>query len=877
MNPITGGIRTPDQRLRVFVSSTLKELAAERRSARIAIDRLHLAPVMFELGARPHPPRDLYRAYLEQSDVFVGLYWERYGWVAPGETVSGLEDEYRLATDLPKLIYIKEPKDEREPRLNDLLGRIRDDDTASFKYFTDADELGELLVADLATLLAERFDQSRQGTAAAAHAPEPAPAAATPTPEPAPAAPVPEPAFSPLTALIGREAEVETVVRMVERDGARLVTLTGPGGIGKSRLSIEVAHRVRDRFRDGVHFVNLAPVRDPAVVTNAIAQSLGVRDTGDEPLDQKLRMALRDRSMLIVLDNFEQVVQAAPTLVSLLAAEPGLSFLVTSRTLLRVASERSFEVGPLAVPDASRGLTPQDALALPSVQLFVERVRAFKPDFELTPDNVETVVRICRALDGVPLAIELAAARARVLSPRSILERIDRQLPLLVGGLRDMPERQRTVRRTIEWSTELLGEKEKELLAKLGVFAGGFSIEAVEFLSDSGPDADTLELLTALVDSSIVQQQDRGTRSCFTMLNSVREYAQEQLAARGLLEATRERHAQYYVNLGALLAERLKGPEQLEIIGALTDEGDNLRAALRFLLEREDWDTAASFAWSYYIYWWVGGHLGEVRGWMNELLAVPQPVGGLTRAIALYFTCAITFWRDPEGRVIPGLTESAELFRTAGVHTGEALALISLALALLTSPTPDFVRAEEVLETSLGIFRSQGDHWGAGMALVTLGRVSLSQQKVHGALNRFTESLAETRLQRDELGVTIALHNLGWARFLLGETELAHEAFDESLKASARLGHDEGVAYGLEGLLAIAATEGDIERAGRLLGASQCLREQTGQNSPSFSFYQHVVDQILATDAAAAFEQARVAGRQLSPADAVAYAEKVSV
>lgn len=873
MNPITGAIRTPDQRLRVFVSSTLKELAPERKSARIAIERLHLAPVMFELGARPHPARDLYRAYLNQSDVFVGLYWERYGWVAPGEDVSGLEDEYRLATSLPKLIYIKEPVNPREPRLDDLLTRIRNDDTASFKYFSEPEELVDLLVADLATLLAERFDQSKVQPNATATAAPAAPAASA-LPD---VGPVQAPLLSPLTALIGREREVQAVVALLRNQGARLLTLTGPGGIGKSRLSMEVANRLRDDYAGAVFFVDLSSVRDPALVPNAIAQALGVRDTGDEPLAHKLAMALRGRRTLIVLDNFEQVADAAQTLLSMLSAEPGLSFLVTSRTLLRVTAERSFEVGPLPVPDAARTLSPAEALTLPSVELFVERVRAFKPDFELTPANVEAVAKICLALEGVPLAIELAAARARVLTPASILKRLDRRLPLLVGGLRDLPERQRTVRGTIEWSTQLLGANEKNLLAKLGVFAGGFSIEAAEYLWDGPADLDILTLLGNLVDNSLVRQQDRGERPFFTMLATVREYAQDQLSAGGLLEATQQRHAQYYVEFAASIAGALKGPQQLELVQRLTDERDNLRAAARFLLERKDWDTAARFAWSLYIYSWVGGHLGEVRGWMEQLLDTARDVSELTRAIALYFTFAITFWRDPDDRVIPRLTESADLFRRAGEPSGEALARISLALALLASAEPDPVLAEKELENSLDIFRSTGDGWGQGMALVTLGRLSLIQQKVNAALDQFTESLAATRIQGDELGVAIALHHLAWADLVLGETDKAKQAFDESLKSSARLGHDEGVAYGLEGLVAIAATQGDVERAGRLYGAAQCLREHTAQaNTPSFSFHQQMVDQIMATDAAATFEEARLAGRTLSPSAAVEYAEGVN-
>jgi hypothetical protein len=444
MSVTARAIRTPDQRLRVFVSSTLKELAAERRAVRSAIERLHLAPVMFELGARPHPPRELYRAYLEQSDVFVGLYWERYGWVAPEEEVSGLEDEYNLAPPtLPRLMYIKEPADAREPRLVELLGRIRNDDRASFKYFSTATELAKLVEADLATLLAERFDESRAAAQAAAQASAQASAqavtgqasAATDAATASSRGDVPVA----LTELIGRESEVEELCRMLSDDTIRLVTLTGPGGIGKSRLAIEVAKALSDRFAGGTTFVPLSPLRDPALVPNAIAQALGVRDTGDAPIVDKLVTALRGRRILLVLDNFEQVVDAAPTMARLLVEAPGLTLLVTSRALLRISGEWSFEVGPLALPDLSRRPALADVLASPAVALFIERARAVKPDFEVGPDNDEVVARICESLDGVPLALELAAARIRVLSPSSLLERLDRRLAVLVGGARDLP------------------------------------------------------------------------------------------------------------------------------------------------------------------------------------------------------------------------------------------------------------------------------------------------------------------------------------------------------------------------------------------------------------------------------------------------------
>ena len=849
-------IRTPDQRLRIFVSSTLKELAPERKAARSAAERLHLAPVMFELGARPHAPRDLYRAYLDQSDVFVGLYWERYGWVAPGERVSGLEDEYLLAPDLPKLIYIKEPADNREPRLADLLDRVRADDTASFKYFSTPRELAVLIEADLATLLAERFDQSRAA----------APATLPPVDTPTPATPT---LPRPLTELIGREDEVAQIGRMLRHDAVRLITLTGPGGIGKSRLAIAAADSAGDHFPGGVVFVDLAPVHDPALVVNAIAAALGVRDTGDAPLADKLETAVRNRRLLLVLDNFEQVLAAATTLSDLLAVAPGLTLLLTSRTLVRLSAERSVEVGPLTLPDLARRLDPAMVSRVPSVALFVERVHAVKPDFELTEGNVEAVARICVALDGVPLAIELAAARIRVLPPAAMLERLDKRLPLLVGGVRDLPARQQTLRSTIDWSTDLLDPDEKRLLSTLGVFEGGFYLEAAEFVA-GGRVADPLTSLGILVDNSLVREQDRGERSYFTILATVREYALEQLESEGVLERVQRTHASYYADFGRAVEFDLEGKRQRELVARLGDEKNNLRAAVRFLLDRGEFEAAAEFAWTLYIYWWVGGLLGEVCGWMEGVLASGAPLTDRTRAIALYFAKAITFWRDPSNTVLAGLEESARLFRENGDAAGEALARVSIALSRLTEAEPDADAANEQLETSLSLFRESHDVWGESMALVTLGRVALLQNKVRGALNRFEESLAIARTEHDDLGETIALHHLGWARLLLGEVEPARAEFERALRIGARLGHDEGVAYGLEGLVAVAATSGQIERAGRLLGAADRLREQSGlYNAAAFAFHGALVEQILASPAAAEFSIARVEGRDLSILDAV--------
>ena len=864
MTGLSSAIRTPDQKLRVFISSTLKELAPERRSARTAVERLHLAPVMFELGARPHPPRDLYRAYLEQSNIFVGIYGDRYGWVAPTETVSGLEDEFNLSGALPRLIYIRETDGEREPRLNDLLERIRTDDTASFKYFTDADALTGLLEADLATLLAERFAASTLlvGTGPTGPDPEDAADGALNT-------------FpAPVTELIGRSREVADLKRTLAREAVRLVTVTGPGGMGKTRLAIEVGEDLAPEYPDGVYFVDLAPVLDPASVATAIAQTLGVRNTGDGPVQDKLVIALRNRRVLLVLDNFEQVLPAAAMVTRLLAALPGLSVLVTSRALLRVNGEHNFELGPLEHPhpgdDRPESVTLDTARRSPAVALFVERSRAVRPDFELTGANVDAVVRICASLDGVPLALELAAARIRLLSPDLMLARLDRRLPLLSGGVTDLPARQQTLRRTIEWSTQLLGHEERRLLTRLGVFVGGFTLEAVESICP-GDDTDVLSMLGALVDSSLVRQEERPQQTYFTVLATVREYALEQLEASGTLDDLRRAHAEYYVRVAADADRLLDGEQQGEWMSRLGDDRDNLRASERFYLDRGEWESATAFAWSLYLYWWIGGHLGEVRGWMEEVLAAESGLSPAARARALYFTGAIRFWQDPGEGITQTLTESAELFAQAGLPRAQALALVSVALAALERG--DAEEAESLLETSVHLFRGADDRWGEAMALVSLGLAAILRRKLTPALNRFEESLALTLRQKDQLGAAIAMHHCGWAHLLLGDVAAAATLFEDALVLSRDLGHNEGVAYGLEALTAVAAEAGDVTRAGRLFGAAARLRERTGLfNAPSISFHRAWVGPMRSGSLAAEFARGEEDGRHLGARAAVAYA-----
>ena len=528
----TAGIRTPDQRLRVFVSSTLTELAEERAAVAHAISALGLTPVLFELAARAHPPRELYRAYLAQSDVFVGLYWQRYGWIGPGMDISGLEDEFRLAHSMPRLLYIKTPAPDREPRLTAMIDEIdRVGIDSSYRMFSQPQELEQLVRDDLALLLSERFTASTGGGN-----------------DPAPRSPVPLPVTS--TSLVGREHDIVEVEDLMARPGVRLVTLTGPGGVGKTRLAIAVAERLDARDSQRTVFVPLASISQADEVLPRIAAALGVAIEGARlPIDA-ITEHLAETSCLLVLDNLEQVTDVAPELDQLLARCPGLEMLATSRTVLRLRAEREYAVSTLIVPAFSERPPLGEVASLPAVQLFVDRAQAVRYDFALTDDNALAVAEICRRLDGLPLAIELAAARSRLLEPGALLARLGSSIDALGPGPVDLPERQRTMRATVEWSVGLLDPAEQPHARRpCRSSSTGGRVEAAARVADVAEDA-ALDLLDALAGHSLVSVDvtDAGPR--FRMLSSVRELAAELLAADADRAAVERRHAEHF---GALV------------------------------------------------------------------------------------------------------------------------------------------------------------------------------------------------------------------------------------------------------------------------------------------------------------------------------------
>jgi predicted ATPase len=588
-------IRTPDQRLRVFVSSTLDELADERQAVRAAIEALRLSPVMFEMGARPHPPRELYRAYLEASDVFIGVYAGRYGWVAPGAEVSGIEDEYDRSRGKPRLLYLRRG-DQREERLARLIERVIAESASSFVFFDGPADLRARIEEDLAVLLSESFATRRGANPIDhRHVPRPVPAA--------------------VDDLVGRQSELHDLEVFFGR--SRLVTLTGAGGVGKTRLALELLQRLERRSDDGAYFVELASLEDPSLVPGTVAQTLGLAVATDreDAVADALASAIGDRDLLLVLDNCEHVIATAARLVGhLLARCPALRVLATSREPLRVRGEVAYTLSPLPVAVVAPDGTISDGDA---VELFARRATQVDPTFTIDDTNRGAVRRLLEELDGLPLAIELSAGRLRTLSPTQLVERLNERFALLASGPRDAPRRHQALSSAIEWSYRLLSEDEQELFRALSVFRGGFELDAVEAIAGGG--IETVDLLDSLVAKSLVVVDRALPTSRYRLLASLRGFAEERLDP-GENDGLLRRHLDWFVELSARIDEGLRGPQALEGLRRLVREVHNARAALGYAATAAHFEEALQITGCLAWYWFRRGDVAEARRWLRWAL-----------------------------------------------------------------------------------------------------------------------------------------------------------------------------------------------------------------------------------------------------------------
>jgi len=473
----------------------------------------------------------------------------------------------------------------------------------------------------------------------------------------------------PLTSLVGRQREREIVCEFLLRDDVRLLTLTGPGGVGKTRLALQVAAELGHTYVDGVWFVPLAAIQDPALVIPTIAQTLGLLEMGDHSPIDLLKIFLRERSVLLLLDNFEQVVAAASQLSVLLTICPQLTLLVTSRESLRIASEQEFPVPPLALPGHAPRPVVSDLSQVEAVALFLQRARAVAPDFTLTEDNAPVIAELCTRMDGLPLAIELAAARVKVLTPPDLLARMDRRLSVLSRDSRDVPQRLRTMYHAIAWSHDLLTPTEQVVFRRLSVFASGSTLESAEAIISGSQEAssDVLEGITSLVEKSLLrrlEQPDGSSR--YQMFETIREFGVERLRASGDEDATRRRLATWCLTLAEQSHREMWGPTQREWLARLEAEHDNVRAVFVWAFERGETEIAQRLAGELQRFWWFRGHLTEGRAWAERALMMPQQTSAIARAKALSAAGRLASAQGDDGRAIEALEESLVICRNIG-------------------------------------------------------------------------------------------------------------------------------------------------------------------------------------------------------------------
>jgi predicted ATPase/class 3 adenylate cyclase len=670
-----------------------------------------------------------------------------------------------------------------------------------------------------------------------------------------------------LTSFIGRSKEKDEVKQLLSRE--RLLTLTGPSGSGKTRLALQVAAEMIDSFRDGVFFVALAPITESDLVASTIAQSLGVIESSGRSIMDSLTDHLHNKSLLLLLDNFEQVISAAPLVAELLIAGSELKILITSREGLRISGEREYPVPPLSLPNLKQLPPLESLLQYPAVELFIQRAKAVKPGFRITNDTAPAVAEICYRLDGLPLAIELAAARIKLLHPRAMLTRMEHRLEFLTGGGRDLPARQQTLRDAIAWSYELLDENEQKLFRRLSVFVGGCTVEAIEAVAEDHPSrGSVLDRLASLLDKSLLQEVEGANgEPRFIMLETLREFGLEQLESSGEQVSIQRRHADYFLSIAEQTEARLESAGQVEWINRMEQEHGNLRAALECSKTAEGTaETCLRLASALGLFWEARGYYSEGRKLLADLL-LTEPIRerSATRARILARAAELAYRQSDFSATMSLAGESLAIYRQVGDRQGIASALIKLGNA--ATEIGSYAAASGFLEEALKTWRELADKHGMARALISSGWVALRSGKYGLAKRRLIEALALSRdlgdtrniafelsglgevalRQKDYLratqlveeslalrkqlgnkwGVGVSLGILGWIAMREEKWDRAMARLCESLEVRREIGDQSGSAWCLERLAAVAMAQGQVEKAARLFGAGSALRAST--------------------------------------------------
>jgi predicted ATPase/class 3 adenylate cyclase len=649
-----------------------------------------------------------------------------------------------------------------------------------------------------------------------------------------------------LTSFIGRKKEIAEVRQAISE--YRLVTLTGPGGSGKTRLALQVASEMIEHFHDGVFFVALAPIMDPKLVASTIAQSLGIPEVAGRSIADSLKDYLQSKSLLLLLDNFEQVIPAAPLVAELLVACGGLKTLVTSREGLRVSGEHEYFVPPLPLPNLTQLPSVESLSQYAAVELFLQRARSVKPDFRITPDTAPAVAEICYRLDGLPLAIELAAARIKLLPPRAMLARLENRLEFLTGGARELPARQQTLRNAIAWSYDLLNEDEQKLFRRLSVFVGGCTLDAVEtVVDDRQAYLSLLDQFGSLLDKSLLREvEGMSDEPRFVMLELLREFGMEQLKASGEQETTQQRHANFFLALAEQAEAKLESVDQLEWINRMEQEHDNLRAALEWSKTAKGaGELCLRLAGTLGLFWEARGYFSEGRERISAVLSIEAAQGRTAaRAKLLARAAELAYRQSDYAATVELAEESLAIYREVGDKQGIATVLIKLGNA--ATEAGDYETASGFLEEALTIWQELEDKHGTARALISLGWAALRPGDYQLANARLESALAISRELEDTRSIGFELSGLGEVALRRGDYARATKLLEESLELRRQLGSKWGVGVSLGTLGWVAIREGDWKRALARLGESLEVRQEIGDKGGSAWCIERLAEVALA-------------------------------
>lgn len=773
-------IKTPDQRLRVFVSSTLKELSEERKAARSAIETFHLIPVMFELGARPHPPKDLYQAYLRQSHIFIGIYWQSYGWIAENEKISGLEDELLLSENFPRLIYVKEPAPQRQDKLSQMLDFIRSRGNVSYKSFATAEELSKIIIDDLAILISERFNNPDNiSEESDAHCRNDIPVH--------------------MPKLIGREKEISEICHNILENKSSLVTITGPGGIGKTLLSFTVGKNLEKHFTDGIYVAEFSNIMEENDVGKVLAGLFGISVNSSDDISVQISEYISVQKILLIIDNFEQLTNSGSLISDIVKKCPNLAVIVTSRNPLELSVETEYNLDALSYPDESYDMN--EIKLSPSVKLFCERALSANKNFELNKENIFTVSEICRLLGGIPLALELAAVKIRMFTPEIIRDRLSKKLDFLSGGKKDSPARHKTMKAALEWSYDLLNENEKKLFRRLSVFENSFDYEAVEYIC-CFDISDAAEITESLLIKNFFSKDNRIKDSVrFRIPELIRKYSEELLEQSGETEKIKLHLADYYLKNVKEESQDYYGAIEARISSRWEMDILNVMNAMETLQNHNRQKDLIEMIYSLWPVFWIfnNDNILVKRIDLKTLLKYDQEISDELKG-------KINWLEGSEAMEAGDLKTAAIKFNTASDYFSRTdnirgTAWTNLLINSLKNNNSKSISGSEIpdaFKLSAELFRKCRDNWGESVAIQYSAAFEMSRGNYTEAIKLYENCRTLINKMGSESLQGYILSMNAWAYIELKRYDKAAELLKEATEILNKGKMDEGIAYCLQ-------------------------------------------------------------------------------